>query len=199
MSELLSLDDARQTLRQLTIMALEANRTLYDGLNHPERYPTPEQSAVRNRILEALIKIREGFMLALRTPPTAMAAELRELLKSLVDWTWLGELGLRWHTDEPLERLSGQVILYQHALIALGVLPRLPPDAITFPKGYYGDISAPETPTAMLNRLEEMERTIWRAASEPLGALPTGALRRTYGFFDATTWLAAHHLRGIAW
>lgn len=197
MSELLSLDEARQTLRQLTITAVEANRTLYDGLHHPERYPSPEQSAVRNRILDALTKMREGFMLALRADDLTIPSEFRELLHTLIDWTWLSEFGLRWDTDEPLERLGGQVILYQHALVALGVLPRLPATAITFPKRSYSDITPPGTPGAMLSRLEELERTIWRAANEPIGALPSGAVRRTYGFFEATTWLAANHLQGV--
>ncbi len=197
MSELLSLDDARQTLRQLTVTAIEANRTLSDGLHHPERYPSAEQSAVRNRILEALTKMREGFMLALRMEDLTIASELRDLLTTLVDWTWLGELGLRWNTEMPLEHLGSQVILYQHSLIALGMLPRLPVEAITFPTRTYRDIAPPASPGATLTRLEEIERTIWRSANEPLGALPSGSIRRTYGFFEATTWLAAHHLRGV--
>jgi hypothetical protein len=201
MSEFLNLENARQTLRTLTVIALEANRTLYDGLKRPNSGPTLEQSAVLNRILEHLTQIREGFILALRTPDHALASELRDMIQYLVDWTWLNELGLRWQTDEPLARLGGQTILYQHAIVALGMLPRLPTSAVTYPhaaqRGAYADIPIPSTPGEMLTRIQELEDTIWAAASEPVGALSKGAVRRTYGFFEATTWLIANHLADV--
>ena len=104
---------------------------------------------------------------------------------------------MRWTTDEPLERLSGQIVLYQHALIALGILPRLPTNAVTFPHGVYADIPIPSTPGETLTRLEELERTIWAASSEPVNAISRGAVRRTYGFFEATIWLIANHLGDV--
>jgi hypothetical protein len=197
MTELLNLEDARQTLRQLAIIALEANRALYDGLQSPNTEPSADSRAALNRILEHLARTREGFQLALRTSDITLASELRDLLVYLVDWTWLTEIGLRWTTDAPLERLSGQMVLYQHALIALGILPRLPTNAVTFPHGIYTDIPVPSTPGETLTRLEELERTIWAASSEPVNAISRGAVRRTYGFFEATTWLIANHLGGV--
>jgi hypothetical protein len=197
MPELQNLDDARQTLRQLAIIALEANRVLYDGLQSPSIEPSAERRAVLNHILAHLTQMREGFMLALRTSDVAMASELRDLIAHLMNWTWLNELGLRWTTEEPLERLGGQVILYQHALIALGILPRLPTNAVTYPHGAYADIPIPATPGQTLTRLEELEKTIWAVSSEPVGAVSRGAVRRTYGFFEATTWLIANHLGNV--
>jgi hypothetical protein len=200
MSELLNLEDARRTLRLLTIAALDANRMLFSGLQNPEVEPSAEQRATLNRILEHLTHTREGFMVALRTSDLTLASELHALIDYLIDWSWLDEIGLRWTTDEPLERLGGQTILYQHALIALGVMPRLPRQAVTFPSGQhrgYTDVPVPTTPGETLNRLEELENTIWAAASDPVGKLPPGAVRRTYGFFEATTWLVANHLRDV--
>src|SRR5258708_22980043 len=197
MSALTDLDDARQTLRQLTLLALDANRALFDGLQHPTAQPSPEQSVVLNRIRENLMPMREGFMLVVRMSDVALVSELQALLDSLVDWHWLAELGLRWEGGSEIERPSGPIVLYQHALIAFAVLPRLPRSAVTYPSGPYNDIPVPTTPGQTLNRLEELEQTIFEAASEPMSALPRGALRRTYGFFDATTWLIATHLRGI--
>lgn len=197
MSDLLSIDEARQTLRRLTVIALEANRTLNDSLNAPHRPPTHEQVSVRQRILDELAKMREGFILTWKIDQTSDASELQALLALLIDWTWLNDLGLSWQTDAPLEHLTNQVILYNHALIAMGILPRLPSEAITFPTHKYSDIDPPGTPGATLTRLEELEQVIWRATSEPLAALPSGAVRRTYGFFEATAWLATHHLRGV--
>ncbi len=197
MSELLNLEDARQTLRQLTVTALDANRTLYDGLQHPDNEPSIEQRAILNRILNNLMQMREGFVLALKTHDVTLASELHDLINYMVDWSWLSEVGLRWATDEPLEKLGGQVILYQHAVIAMGILPRLPVSAVTYPHGAYGDIPVPSTPGQTLTRLEELEKTIWAASNEPVGTLSRGAVRRTYGFFEATTWLIANHLRDV--
>src|SRR5450432_2073657 len=193
MSDLMNLEDARRVLRQLTLVALDANRVLFDGLQHPDSEPSPERQLIFNRILENLAPIREGFMLALRTSDVALASELRALIDHLIDWSWLAEVGLRWNTEAELERLDGQVVLYQHALIAFAVMPRLPSSAITYPYGAYSDIPVPTTPGQTLTRLEELESTIWAASTEPVRTLSRGALRRTYGFFDATTWLIATH------
>ncbi len=197
MSDLLNLEDSRQTLRHLMIVALEANRALYDGLNSPNAEPPTERRATLNRILDDLTPMREGFMLSLRASDVVLASELRDLVDRLIDWSWLNELGLRWTTDEPLERLGGQVVLYQHALVALGVLPRLPSVAVTFPHGAYADIPVPSTPGETLTRLEELEKTIWAASSEPVNAISRAAVRRTYGFFEATIWLIANYLGDV--
>lgn len=194
MSDFTSLEDARQALRRLIVIALEANRALFDGLQRPEQEPSLERRATLNRILQDLALIHEGFSLTSRTSDFKLASELRELIGGMVDWNWLAELGLRWTTDEPLEKLGGQVVLYQHTLVAFGILPRLPDKAITFPRGTYADIPVPGSPGETLSRIEELENTIWAATNEPVNALPRGAVRRTYGFFDATTWLISQHL-----
>jgi hypothetical protein len=136
-------------------------------------------------------------MLAARAENIGLPAELRDLVAYLTDWGWLESIGLRWMTDTPLEKLDGQTLLYQHALIALGVLPRLPHAVVTHPRGSYSDVYAPATPGETLNRLEEIEHTVWSASNEPVRALPGEAVRRTYGFFEATTWLIANHMSSI--
>src|SRR5215831_11116237 len=115
MSDLMNLEDARQSLRQLTLLSLDANRALFDGLQAPNAEPSPERRATLNRIVGDLKPMREGFMMAVRASDVKVETELRYLISLLVDWTWLEDLGLRWTTDEPLERPSGQVVLYQHA------------------------------------------------------------------------------------
>jgi hypothetical protein len=170
---------------------------LYDGLNSPNAEPPTERRATLNRILDDLTPMREGFMLSLRASDVVLASELRDLVYRLIDWSLLDELGLRWTTDEPLARLGGQVVLYQHALVALGVLPRLPSGAVTFPHGAYADIPVPSTPGQTLTRLEELETTIWAASSEPVNAISRAAVRRTYGFFEATIWLIANYLGDV--
>ena len=198
MSDLTNLDNARDTLRRLIVAALDSNRALYEGLQNPQSDPPNDRRAVFNRSLENLTQTREGFTLALRTSDLKIASELRDLISTiLVDWSWLSTLGLRWTTDDPLENLGGQVILYQHALIAMRVLPTLPANAVTYPYGHYSDIPVPTTPGETLSRLQELEQTIWKAGHEPMAALPRGAVRRTYGFFEATTWLIATYLQDV--
>jgi hypothetical protein len=198
MSELTNLDDAKTTLRRLILAALDANRALSEGLQNPKTDPPNDRRARFNSILDSLHQTREGFALALRAENISTAVEMRALIAAVVnDWSWLTEIGLRWQTDAPIEKLGGQVILYQHALIAMRVLPTLPPAAITFPKGRYTDITAPSTPGETLSRFQELEQTIWGAIHEPIGALPPTSVRRTYAFFDATTWLIATYLSDI--
>jgi len=200
MSDLMNLEDAKQSLRQLTLLSLDANRALFDGLQTPDAAPSPERRATLNRIVGDLKPMREGFMMAVRASDVNVESELRYLISLLVDWTWLEDLGLRWTTDQPLERPTGQVVLYQHAVIAMGILPSLPRAAVTHPSGTYTDIPVPTTPGATLTRLQELENTVYAASSEPVNALSRGAVRRTYGFFEATIWLIANHLgNAIGW
>jgi hypothetical protein len=194
MSDLVNLEETRQTLRRLTVLALEANRALYDGLQTPDAEPSPERSKILNRILDELKPVREGFMLAIKASDIKLVSELHDMINYLMDWAWLEELGLSWTAnDTHIERLSGQVVLYNHAIIALGVLPRLPENVITYPYGAYRDIPVPTTPGETLTRLQELESTIWKASQDPMSTVSRGAMRRTYGFFEATMWLVSNH------
>ncbi|MCB0062368.1 MAG: hypothetical protein KDE19_09640, partial [Caldilineaceae bacterium] len=73
-----------------------------------------------------------------------------------------------------------------------------PSEMITFPHSYsdpatYHDIPTPDTPGEMLSRIEELEETVWRLMTVDLQQLLNqryGALRRTYGFFEASAHLA---------
>jgi hypothetical protein len=93
-----------------------------------------------------------------------------------------------------------------HARVVLAMLPKLPDEAVRFPGGHrtYADIPTPRGPAELADRIEELERELWRAA---LGRRPaTGqraasvdpAFRRTYGFFDAADHLGYRALPRIA-
>jgi len=61
----------------------------------------------------------------------------------------------------------------------------------------YADIPSPTTPGAMLSRIDELEQMTWQLMRGDLQGLLNrryGALRRTYGFFEASAYLA----RGVA-
>ena len=84
------------------------------------------------------------------------------------------------------------------AAVALGTLPRMPANEITFPHSYsdpptYADIAPPSTPGEMLVRIEELEEMVWQMMGTDLGSLvhkKYGLVRRTYGFFESSAWLA---------
>ena len=74
-----------------------------------------------------------------------------------------------------------------HARLVLAFLPRLPEWDVRFPVGRrsYADIAAPRGPAELADRILELERQLWRAATgRPLPPIDPG-FRRTYGFFDA--------------
>ena len=80
----------------------------------------------------------------------------------------------------------------EHARLTLAMLPATAATDVRYPVGRrsYADIPAPRSPSELVLRVEEIERTVWRLAA---GARPTthdGMVRRAYGFFDAGEWLS---------
>lgn len=211
--------------------------TLRSGIQESRRTPrhTPGVAHVTQLVLQQardyLARVREGFVLSVRTAQMTDRQELQYLLdRVLVDWTELSaELGLveedattkaatrtvdnrvgdpsRAHqlpaaeqpgTTAQLEYVRTQLMAYGMALVALGHLPGLPAAQITFPHSYteppsYSDILAPHSPGEILWRIEEVEEILWQVMASDPGELVSrryGSVRRTYGFFEASAWLA---------
>lgn len=87
-----------------------------------------------------------------------------------------------------------------HARLVLAVLPRLDPEAIHWPAGRpsYADIPVPRGPAELSERIAELERHLWRAATGRAAPRTDPGLRRTYGFFDAAEHLGEHGLGLVA-
>lgn len=175
---------------------------------------------ILNQASDYLQKVREGFMLSVRTKHISNQAELRYLIERVVaDWSQLSqELDLadtlssgtpsggmplqegisQEAANRDMERVRHQLLAFGMAVIALGQLPRLPSKQVTFPHSYgnpptYSDIPIPNTPGEMLWRIEELEAMVRRLISDDLNGLVHrryGSLRRTYGFFEASAWLS---------
>ena len=160
-----------------------------------------------------LAEVREGFVLSVRTAQLDQKAELRFLLERvLVDWgAFSRELGFdatQAHDSKQddaatrVELVRQQLLAFGMAAIALGQLPKLPAEQVTFPYSYtdpptYCDIPTPSTPGAMLSRIEELEQMIWQLMSGDVQHLLNrryGALRRTYGFFEVSAHLARREM-----
>jgi hypothetical protein len=84
--------------------------------------------------------------------------------------------------------------------VVLALMPRLPDEAVRYPAGRrtYADIPVPRGPAELLERIEELERQLWRAASGDSPTPADQAFRRTYGFFDAADRLGWRALRPAA-
>ncbi len=209
--EFARIGEVAETTTQLLALGLQC-RTTFAG--------RPSSAAHRADLVEQYVlqqarnwmaQAREGFVLSLRSAQTPSKAELRFLLERVLhDWGALSqELGLEPSEREPeanpssgeepaIERLRHQLLAFGMAATALGSLPRTPAEEVTFPYSFgrpptYGDIPAPATPAAMLQRIEEVETMLWKLMATDLQALLNhayGPLRRTYGFFEVSARLA---------
>lgn len=92
-------------------------------------------------------------------------------------------------TPSPARRLAALA----HARLVFAMLPRTPADQVRFPGPLpsYADIPAPRTPGELSERIEELERQLWRVASGHLPRRDDAAYRRVYGYFDTGERLTA--------
>lgn len=74
-----------------------------------------------------------------------------------------------------------------HARIVFAFLPRVPEGEVRFPgrRPTYADIPTPRGPAELIDRIEELERELWRIATGAPVRPVDPAVRRTYAFFDA--------------
>jgi hypothetical protein len=87
-----------------------------------------------------------------------------------------------------------------HARLVLAFLPRVPDEDVRYPAGRrtYADIPAPRGPAELADRLEELERQLWRTASGRTPDPVDPGFRRAYGFFDAADRLGQRAFGGAA-
>lgn len=184
---------ALQTLGALAEQTKAALARRIQGESLPEKAQATLHSA-----LDHLSEVREGFILSLRTAAVLSFAEMRALVERvLMDWSAWEAAGFRFLPSFQLVRPGDQVFFFHHAYIAMGVLPRLPDHAVTFPhqrRPTYADIPVPSMPGEVLDRIEEMEHVVWVAENADLEAVSPDSVRRTYAFFEASAWLVATEL-----
>ena len=190
-------ETAKAALRCLADVVRSAHDTLGQAVHHPAQRPTIKQQALLSDTLQHISNVREGFVLSQRTSPRTEMNELRRLVQDmLLDWGWIETIGLSTMAGGRVELVGYQLIAYRHALVALGLLPRLPAQAISFPQPHptYSDVPVPALPVQTLQRIEEIEQVLYQAGLVPLDELDFHAVRRTYAFFEASAWLVNHYL-----
>ncbi len=215
MSSLQDLSIVRGTLQSLSQIMIATRRILADMIKADEAQRKREQqigtfgwqsqaepspSAPLSDTLEHVEEMREGFVLSQRTSTMTSLSEMRALVSHvLLKQNWWEQFDLIFIPDEQVELLDTQLVVYNHALIALSILPTLPPQAITFPQPHasYADVNVPAEPGQILERIEEIEGIIYKASFASPKDLSYPAFRRTYAFFEASDWLVNNHLKPL--
>lgn len=214
--EFARIGEVAETTTQLLSLGLQHHTSFAGKPRKQARKIDPVEQYVLQQARDLMAQVREGFVLSVRSTQAPTKAELRFLLNRVLhDWGALSEeLGLGAEPREGgevgtareglrLERLRHQLLAFGMAATALGSLPRTPAEEVTFPYSYgkpptYCDIPTPSTPTAMLQRIEELETMLWKLMATDLQELVNhsyGPLRRTYGFFEVSARLAHQEAR----
>lgn len=147
--------------------------------------------------LHHIDNVREGFKITLRTTSVQDLSELRELIQqTLMTWDWLEAYNLELQPSTEIHYPLQQTLAFAHSFVTLGVLPRLPAWAVTYPgePPTYADIPVPHTPGEILARIDELETVLSEATARPRRAADPEPLRRTYGFFETSAWLVSRHM-----
>lgn len=185
-----------------------------------ERRPASRQvkQYVLQQARDHMGEVREGFVFSVRTSQVSDRREIRFLLERvLTDWDNLQEeLGLTGDQVEEssaeemgadaydhIQRVRSQLLAFGMASVALGYLPRMAAEQITFPYSHgkpptYADIPAPDSPGEMLWRIDEVHQTLWQVMAGDARELVKrryNTVRRVYGFFEASALLASRESR----
>ncbi|MCB0195719.1 MAG: hypothetical protein KDJ65_27460 [Anaerolineae bacterium] len=196
-----NLKATRKALRDMSRVVTYTRKTLAKMIRAEENFGVDADKSRSTHLFDALEhlgEVREGFILSQRTEPNAAMSELREIVRHiLMDWQWVHNMNLILAPGDELDTLNQQLVFYNHAMVAMAVLPRLPANAITFPqrRPTYKDVSVPVLPGELLARIEELEEIIYQAEVKSVRDLDYGSFRRTYAFFDASSWLVKNHLK----
>lgn len=209
-----SVGELAETVTQLLALGLQYGTELgRTSRQRPKSGLEKIEQLILQQARDHLAQVREGFVLSVRTAQLDQKAELRFLLERvLVDWNAFShELGIETSQGQdadsndalvPVDEARQQLLAFGMAAVALGYLPKLPAEQVTFPYSYndpptYCDIPAPNSPGAMLSRIDELEQMIWRLMGGDMQRLLNqryGALRRTYGFFESSAHLARREM-----
>lgn len=185
----------------------QRTRELLDAAVADGGLPDGGADYLADRSLPHVEGVQAGFVGWLRTEGAGLA-ELRYLLGRMAATRVDGPHGdaerhaaaAEARAEAALERRAGHrpsnrlqaaepwnLAALAHARLVLAMLPRIPDEDVRYPSGRrtYADIPAPRGPAELSDRLEELERSLWRTA---IGRRPDPhdpVFRRAYGFFDA--------------
>lgn len=182
-------------------VALRTLQALSHYLCHRDAPLASSDAEALSLALDQVGEAREGFHLTLRATSFSSLEEMQSLVhRLLMDPDWIQELGLDILPEEEVAKPQRELLNFAHAWTSLAIIPRLPQALVTYPQDRptYRDIPFPRSPGELLGRLQEVEEVAYQVLAAPRSRVPAASLRRTYGFFEASGWLASHHLRLFA-
>jgi hypothetical protein len=180
-------------------------RELLDAVLGDGALPDGGADFLSDRTLPHVEGVQAGFVGWLRSD-SASVAELRYLLRRVGSLRVEGpvndaerraaaaeaiaedDLASRIGRPAPLRAAEPwNLAALGHARLVLAMLPRIADEDVRFPAGRrtYADIAVPRGPAELSDRLEELERSLWRTAAGRRPDPTDPAFRRAYGFFDA--------------
>jgi len=188
------------------LQLVRRTRELLDAVAHDGALPAGGADYLADTTLPHIEGVEAGFQGSLRSEHAALP-ELRYLLsqagalrvgparddaerraaaaEAAVDAS--AQAIFRGASRLPLQRAEPwNLVALAHARLVLALLPRVPEEDVRFPLGRrtYADIAVPRGPAELADRIVELERQVWRAATGQGPAPFEPAFRRTYGFFD---------------
>ena len=191
----MSLVNGLDSLVQLNHLYQRTRRSLRSHL--AGSIDDPEAEFLATAALTHIEAARQGLKHSLRAD-TADTQELRHLVRDYdsIDCSespdTRSDVNLTLADDEDFAAS-------QHARLVLSLVPRLPDNLVSFPGiRSYTDIPVPCGPAALVDRLDEIERALWAAASKRRN-IERSVYRRTYSFFETGSWHTEKVLRVIRW
>lgn len=184
-------------------LALLYRRTLevLDGLCATGDLPADGADVLATQTLPHVEDMETGFRVWLRANGADLA-ELRAIVAraGVVDPATATPAEQRAALIEAMQALAGpargpqiqppparSLAALELARLVFALLPTTPAHDVHYPMGRrtYADIAAPRRPSELVERIEELESSLWRVATGSVPRLSDGRYRRTYGFFDA--------------
>jgi|SRR5215213_1126281 len=181
-------------------------RELLDDVSATGGVPSDTTELLATETLPHVEDMEAGFRIRLRAAE-ARLDELRVLVSrsGMLPPGSLDPAEERAALIEAIQKLSGvggerdlvqpsrrRLVALDLARLTFALMPATPSSEVHYPTGLrtYADISPPRTPTELSDRIEELERSLWRIAAGNPPRLSDGSYRRTYGFFDAAARLS---------
>lgn len=181
-------------------------RSLLDEVSATGDVPRGTTAVLATETLPHVEDMEAGFQIWLRATE-ARVDELRVLVSrsGMVATGSMDKAEQRAALIEAIQKLSGaggerdlvppsrrRLVAIDLARLTFAMLPSTPSSDVHYPHGLrtYADIAPPRTPAELSDRIEELERSLWRIATGNAPRLSDGSYRRTYGFFDAAARLS---------
>lgn len=188
-------DEATPEFANLWTLFSETHKLFHSFWDHGE-LRSEQVHFLATATLSHIDDIDTGFRWTVRTAELPRG-ELAHVLRPEDVVEWGGEPD--GAPAQPIAPDLSKVMALRHAQVVFGYLPRTPKGEVSYP-GYssYADIKVPRTPLELRERIEELARGVWDAATgRSVSSMDAERARRVYGFWEAGSYLTRGHMRRV--